>query len=324
MSALLEAVGLSHAYRAGRRTVPVLHAIDLAIAEGRSLGLVGESGCGKSTLARCLLRLVDPTGGRVVYRGRDLLRLSARELRPLRRELQLVFQDPGASFDPRLTLAESLREPLRVHHLEEERSRRRAQLERLIEPVGLRAELLERFPHELSVGQLQRAAVARALALSPRLLVADEPTSALDVSLSAQLLNLLADLRRDRGLTYLFITHQLPLVEAICEEVAVLYFGRIVERLSTSELGRRALHPYTQALLQASPRLPGRTSAGGDLPSPRVRLEGEPASPLAPPPGCSFHPRCPLYRARGAVRCTAESPTLRTIGAEHEVACHEV
>ncbi len=313
---LLAVVDLhTHLRPAGRRgLVRAVDGVTLAVRTGQRFGLVGESGCGKSTLARTILRLVPATSGEVRFDHLDLLRLRPRALRAVRRELQIVFQDPSGSLNPRLTIETILGEPVRVHGLARSAREARDRCGALLERVGLSAGDLKRYPHEFSGGQRQRICIARALALDPRLIICDEPVSALDVSIQSQILNLLAELQAERGLTYLFISHNLAVVRCFCDEVAVMYLGRIVEQAPTAALFSRPAHPYTRALLAAVPQ-----------PDPRLRrrlpvLSGEPPSPLAPPPGCALHPRCPFAEAR----CQQERPGLRELSgaAGHFVACH--
>ncbi|HVQ29927.1 MAG TPA: dipeptide ABC transporter ATP-binding protein [Vicinamibacteria bacterium] len=302
-----------------RRQVATIAAVDgltFDIAEGETLGLVGESGCGKSTTARALLHLVAPTGGEVRFQGTLLSALSPRSLRRARRDMQMIFQDPYASLDPRLKVAAIVGEPLEVHALGDRESRR-ARVQELLALVGLRPEHASRYPHQFSGGQRQRIGIARALATSPRFVVADEPISALDVSIQAQVVNLLDDLKHQLGLTYLFIAHDLAMVRHISDRVAVMYLGRIVELGSRDDIFERPLHPYTRALLSAipipDPALEARRA--------RVVLEGDVPSPAHPPAGCRFHPRCPL----ATDICTREDPETRdlgTTGNPHRVACH--
>jgi oligopeptide/dipeptide ABC transporter ATP-binding protein len=315
---VLEVAGLEKhfALRKGvfRRRIGKIAAVDgvgFAIAEGETLGLVGESGCGKSTLARAVLRLIEPDAGRISLAGADITHLRKSALRPYRRQMQLIFQDPFASLDPRMRVGAIVAEPLRVHRVGS-RAERRARVASLFERVGLHADQVLSFPHEFSGGQRQRVSIARALALDPRLIVADEPVSALDLSIRAQIINLMTELQQEKRLSYLFISHDLAVVEHISHRIAVMYLGKIVESADTRSLFRAPLHPYTEALLAAIP-----------LPDPRVRrvkrlLPGDLPSPLAPPAGCAFHPRCPYVEAR----CRTETPPLREIAPGRLVACH--
>lgn len=291
--------------------------VTLTVGKGEVVGLVGESGSGKSTVGRCAVRLDEPTGGTVRINGRDVTRLSRRALRPLRKDFHLVFQDPSSSLDPRMTVGQIIAEPLRLHGIAKADAAR-ARVAELLGQVGLRPEHADRHPHELSGGQRQRISIARALSVDPDLLVADEPTSALDVSVQASVLNLLADLQRDRGFGCLFITHDLAAVEFLADRIAVMYLGQIVEQAPTAELFADPKHPYTQALLSAAP-----------VPDPvlqrtreRIVLSGELPSPLAPPPGCRFHTRCPL----AVDRCRVEVPELRELPGDgrRQVSCHLV
>jgi peptide/nickel transport system ATP-binding protein len=322
---LLEVTGLSMHFpiTAGMfgKTVGHVKAVDgvsFTIYEGETLGLVGESGCGKSTTGRCLLRIYEPTGGHMVYHRRDgrtvdLARLAPRQLKPYRREIRMVFQDPQSSLNPRLNVREIVGEPLKVNGV----ARGRALEERvaqLLEQVGLRPEYMRRYPHAFSGGERQRIGIARALALNPRLVVADEAVSALDVSVQAQTLNLLQDLQRDLGLTYLFVAHDLSVVEHISDRVAVMYVGKLVELAPTKALFAAPKHPYSEALLSAVPKPDPRLRGKGS----RIRLSGEVADPAKPPSGCYFHPRCPYAQAR----CALEQPPLRDLGNGRFSACH--
>ncbi len=297
-----------------RRTVGHVYAVDgvsFCVREGETLGLVGESGCGKSTVARTVLRLTEPTAGTIKLDGRDITHLSKAALRPYRREMQIIFQDPFASLNPRMSAGDIVGEPLEVHGL----ARRKEKTDRvaaLFEQVGLSPTQMKSFPHEFSGGQRQRVSIARALALSPKLIVADEPVSALDVSIQAQVINLMMDLQREKKLSYLFIAHGLAVVEHISHRVAVMYLGKIVEYTDKKTLFLNPLHPYTQALLSAVP-----------VPNPRLKrsrrhLEGDVPSPMNPPPGCPFHTRCPYTQER----CRSESPRLQEVGPGHAVSCH--
>lgn len=288
--------------------------VSFQVAAGETLGLVGESGCGKSTLGRLILRLIEPSFGQVFLDGVNVTDLPERELRRIRRNMQMVFQDPHSSLNPRLTIERIVGEPLKVHKLTKGPSELREKVGHLLDRVGLPAHFIDRYPHEFSGGQRQRIGIARALAAAPRFIVCDEPTSALDVSIQAQIVNLLMDLQQQEGLAYLFISHDLSVVRAVSHRVAVMYLGRLVELAPTDSLFSRARHPYTRALLNAAPI--------ADPSKRRLRLvvEGEPPSPLDPPTGCAFHPRCPRAIAG---RCDTETPQLvaETGHEAHFVAC---
>jgi oligopeptide/dipeptide ABC transporter ATP-binding protein len=285
--------------------------ISFSIGIGETLGLVGESGCGKSTVGRAVLRLIEPTSGAIKVRGQDITHLPKAAMRPLRRQMQIVFQDPFSSLNPRIRAGEIVGEPLKVHGVGDkvERAERVAQL---FARVGLRPQQMRNYPHQFSGGQRQRVSIARALALDPGFIVADEPVSALDVSIQAQVINLLMDLQRDAKLSYLFISHNLAVVEHIAHRVAVMYLGRIVEYADKATLFAAPLHPYTEALLAAVP-----------IPDPALKRQkqhvgGDVPSPINPPTGCHFHPRCRYAEAR----CRVESPLLREVAPGHTVACH--
>jgi len=300
-----------------QREVARVHAVDdvsVEVRAGETLGLVGESGCGKSTLARCLARLYELTAGTVTFEGRDISGLKRRQLRPVRRELQMIFQDPYASLNPRKRVGTILADPLRIHRYGD-RGKIRARVRELLDLVGLSPEHVNRYPHEFSGGQRQRIGVARALALHPKLVIADEPVSALDVSIRAQVINLLDDLQDELSLTYVFIAHDLGVVRHISDRIAVMYLGKIVEISPSEELYRRPIHPYTEALLSAVPVPDPDLSARRK----HIVLEGDVPSPVAPPPGCRFHPRC-----RYATDiCRKEEPPLVPYGSDgHLAACH--
>jgi oligopeptide/dipeptide ABC transporter ATP-binding protein len=317
-AAVLEVTDLKKHYpvRKGllRRMVGQVRAVDgvsFTIAPGETLGLVGESGCGKSTVARTVLRLIEPSGGTIRLGGEDITHLSRAQLRPFRREMQIIFQDPFSSLNPRMSAGDIVREPLGVHGIGKGREREE-RVAALFEQVGLRSAQMRSYPHEFSGGQRQRICIARALALNPRLIVADEPVSALDVSIQAQVINLMMDLQRETHLSYLFIAHDLAVVEHISHRIAVMYLGKIVEYAEKHALFLKPQHPYTEALLAAVP-----------VPNPKLKrakrlLQGDVPSPINPPPGCAFHTRCPYV----VERCRSETPVLRDIGGGQLVACH--
>src|SRR3989440_11318890 len=287
--------------------------VSFEILSGETLGLVGESGCGKSTTGRCLLRLIEPTHGDIEFEGRDVTAMGKRELRELRREMQIIFQDPNASLNPRMKIGDIIAEPLVIHGIGD-KTERRERVAWLLGKVGLDADYMKRYSHEFSGGQLQRIGVARALALNPKLIVADEPVSALDVSVQAQVVNLLQDLQKEFNLTYLFISHGLAVVEHISDRVAVMYLGRIVEVASAEELYANPLHPYTRALLSAIP-VPDPTRKRE-----RIVLQGDVPTPINPPAGCRFHTRCP----EAIPECSRIDPDLREVAPGHTVACIRV
>ncbi|MBV1837785.1 ABC transporter ATP-binding protein [Acetobacter estunensis] len=314
---LLVARSIRKTYRLNRgQTLQAVNDVSLEVRPGEVLGLVGESGCGKSTLGRCLLRLTDLTSGELLFEGHDISRASERTLRPLRPRMQMVFQDSYASLNPVRRIGDLLAEPLKIHRDVHGQRRTRAtiaaRLEELMDLVGLPFSALTRYPHEFSGGQRQRINIARALALSPRLIVADEPVSALDVSVQAQIVNLFTDLKERLGLTYVFIAHDLAVVRQISTRVAVMYLGAIVEMGETDTVLHTPAHPYTAALIAAVPEPVIRPHAS------RTLLRGDVPSPIAPPSGCRFHTRCPKAEAR----CAQDAPTLRSLGDERLVACH--
>ncbi|WP_126426713.1 ABC transporter ATP-binding protein [Brevibacillus marinus] len=308
---LVEVRNLSkHFSLPGKGALKAVNGVSLRIYEGETLGLVGESGCGKSTLGRTLVRLYEPTSGEALFAGKDIHRLKGRELKQFQRSVQMIFQDPHASLNPRMTVGEIIAEGLEIHHYpKKERAERVAELLHL---VGLRKEHAHRFPHEFSGGQRQRIGIARALAVNPRFIVADEPISALDVSIQAQIVNLLADLQSEMKLTYLFISHDLAMVKYISTRIAVMYLGQIVELADSSELCDKPLHPYTTALLSAIP-VPDPTAARE-----RIILKGDIPSPAESRSGCVFHSRCPVAMAH----CAVQAPPWKEAGPRHWVACH--
>ena len=314
---LLEVEGLSVHFTVGRgrhqQTVRAVDGVDLQLGRGETLGLVGESGCGKTTTGLAILRLVEPTAGRVTFDGIDIGNLSRRDLRAWRRRAAMIFQDPYASLDPRLAVGESIGEALDIHDLHQGKQARRARIAELLERCGLHPRVAGRYPHEFSGGQRQRIGIARALACEPEFIVCDEPIAALDVSIQAQVMNLLGELQSDLGLAYLFIAHDLAAVQHVCDRIAVMYLGRVVEEADRLELYRSAQHPYTRALLSAIP-----------IPDPvrerqreRIRLVGDVPSPIDPPSGCRFRTRCPeVFDA-----CDRLDPALQDVGEDHRAAC---
>ena len=296
--------------------VKAVDGVDFTVRRGETLGLVGESGCGKTTTGRCILRLNTPTSGQILYDGVDIAQMERKELLALRRRIQVIFQDPYSSLNPRMKVGDIIAEPIKVHGIESDATRRTARVRELLNVCGLSTRFADRYPHEMSGGQRQRVGIARALALNPEFIVCDEAVSALDVSIQAQVVNLLEDLREQFGLTYLFIAHDLSVVRHLCQRVAVMYLGRIVELADSDELFGNPLHPYTQALLAAVP-----------VPDPSVEahrtfqpVQGEVPSPINPPSGCVFHPRCPIAVAE----CKQARPALREVRPGHFAACSEI
>ena len=297
-------------------TVKAVDGVDFTVKSGETLGVVGESGCGKSTMARCITRLLEPTAGSIVFDGRDITHLSRKEMRPVRRDMMMVFQDPYASLNSRMRVGQIVGEPLSIHGIGNDAERKR-RVQELLEVVGLNPEHYNRFPHEFSGGQRQRIGIARALAINPRLIICDEPVSALDVSVQAQILNLLKDLQQEFGLTYIFIAHDLNVVRHISDRVLVMYLGQAVELGARDDLYNEPKHPYSGALLSAVPIADPRVGRARK----QVLLEGDVPSPLNPPVACRFHPRCPRFHPG---TCDVDTPELRPVGSGtgHTAACH--
>lgn len=319
MSSLLDVANLKVHFpvkrgvlQAAREWVKAVDGVSFSIAEGETLGLVGESGCGKTTLGRAILRLVEPTAGSISLEGTDISRINGSSLRAQRRKVQMIFQDPYGSLNPRMTVEDLVGEALDIHDLAENKSARQKRIAELLQAVGLDPTYSQRYPHEFSGGQRQRIGIARALAVEPKLIVCDEPVSALDVSVQAQIINLLQDLQQQHGIAYLFIAHDLAVVEHISRRVMVMYLGKVVELAEAKELIRAPKHPYTQALISAVPVV------DPDSKRQRIVLPGDVPSPIHPPAGCPFHLRCPIAEQR----CHVEVPVLREISNSHFAACH--
>ncbi len=311
MSTLLEVKNLKKYFKTPRGMLHAVDDVSFTIDQGQTLGIVGESGCGKSTLGRTIVQLLQPTDGTIFFDGKDVSRLKKAELKKYNRDIQMIFQDPFSSLNPRMTVFDAIAEPLRSHH---ETKGLDARVQELMDTVGLAQRVADSYPHELDGGRRQRIGIARALALNPKFIVCDEPVSALDVSIQAQVLNLLMDLQEEKKLTYMFITHDMSVVKHISTEIGVMYLGSMVEKCPTKDLFKAQLHPYTKALLSAIPTI------NIDSRPERIVLKGEITSPINPKPGCRFAPRCPY----ACEQCHQENPTLREVMPEHFVACHRV
>ena len=313
---ILEVKDLKKYFKSPRGNVHAVDGVNFTIERGKTLGVVGESGCGKSTLGRCVLRLIEPTSGEVIFEGRDICDINRKELKEMRKEMQIIFQDPYSSINPRKTILELIAEPIKFNKLIPNASETDIEnrVLELMETVGIDERLINSYPHELDGGRRQRIGIARALALNPKFIVCDEPVSALDVSIQAQVLNLLQDLQKEKQLTYMFITHDLSVVKHISDDICVMYLGQVVEQCPSRELFRRPLHPYSQALLSAIP-----VPSVDDRPE-RILLQGEIVSPVDPPARCRFASRCPY----ASEECRSSVPELKDVGGGHLVACHRV
>lgn len=311
---ILEVKHLKKYFETPRGTLHAVDDVSFSIQRGKTLGIVGESGCGKSTTGRAILRLIEPTSGQVLFEGQDVLKLNKTQMRRLRCDMQIVFQDPYSSLDPRKSVSELISEPIRLHHLIRDKRQMQQRVLELMETVGLAERLVNTYPHELDGGRRQRIGIARALALNPKFIVCDEPVSALDVSIQAQILNLLGNLQEQMGLTYIFITHDLSVVNHFADDIAVMYLGQLVEKAGSEELFAHPMHPYTEALLSAIP-VPSLRNR-----KKRIVLKGEITSPVNLPQCCHFAARCPY----ATEECFASSPELREVAPDHFVACHRV
>ena len=311
---ILEVKHLKKYFETPRGTLHAVDDVSFSIQRGKTLGIVGESGCGKSTTGRAILRLIEPTSGQVLFEGQDVLKLNKAQIRRLRCDMQIIFQDPYSSLDPRKSVSELISEPIRLHHLIRDKRQMQQRVLELMETVGLAERLVNSYPHELDGGRRQRIGIARALALNPKFIVCDEPVSALDVSIQAQILNLLGNLQEQMGLTYIFITHDLSVVNHFADDIAVMYLGQLVEKAGSEELFAHPMHPYTEALLSAIP-VPSLRNR-----KKRIVLKGEITSPVNLPQCCHFAARCPY----ATEECFASSPELREVAPDHFVACHRV
>ena len=311
---ILEVKHLKKYFETPRGTLHAVDDVSFSIQRGKTLGIVGESGCGKSTTGRAILRLIEPTSGQVLFEGQDVLKLNKTQMRRLRCDMQIVFQDPYSSLDPRKSVSELISEPIRLHHLIRDKQQMQQRVLELMETAGLAERLVNTYPHELDGGRRQRIGIARALALNPKFIVCDEPVSALDVSIQAQILNLLGNLQEQMGLTYIFITHDLSVVNHFADDIAVMYLGQLVEKAGSEELFAHPMHPYTEALLSAIP-VPSLRNR-----KKRIVLKGEITSPVNLPQCCHFAARCPY----ATEECFASSPELREVAPDHFVACHRV
>lgn len=313
MSELLRVEGLKKYFKTGKGLLHAVDDVSFSIEKGETLGVVGESGCGKSTLGRCIIHLLNPTEGKVFFEGKDITNLSEKELKERRKDMQMIFQDPFSSINPRMTVKSIIMEPMSIHKMYDgDKAKQEEAAREIMDTVGLARRLEDAYPHELDGGRRQRIGIARALALNPKFIVCDEPVSALDVSIQAQILNLMQDLQEQRGLTYIFITHDLSVVKHISNNICVMYLGMLVEKSPADQLFEKQMHPYTQALLSAIP------IAKTGVKKQRILLEGEITSPIDPEPGCRFAPRCPHARPE----CFHIQPELKEVEPNHFVACH--